>query len=83
MQKQDVQDTSALASDLIFGADKIATTLGLTRRQIYHSAASGHLPTFRIGATICARRSTLLAWFDQQEKGHLSINDHVAEAPDA
>lgn len=56
-----------IASDLIFGADQIAKTLGLTRRQVYHAAASGHIPSFRIGATICVRRSTLLAWFEDQE----------------
>lgn len=68
--------SNALASDLIFGAEKIAKALGLTRRQVYHAAASGYIPSFRIGATICARRSTLLSWIEDQET--VGRNTHAA-----
>lgn len=54
-------------ADLLFGADSLAAALGLTRRQVYHAVHCGRLPVFRIGSIICARRSTLTRWFDQQE----------------
>jgi hypothetical protein len=36
---------------------------------VYHLVETGGLPTFRLGATIAARRSTLLAWIGTQEQG--------------
>jgi len=55
--------------DLLFGAGSIAAALGMTRRQVYHSITAGHLPSFKIGGTVCSRRSTLRSWLDRQEKG--------------
>lgn len=60
-------NTPSIAADLIFGAQGIASTLGLSRRQVYHAAAAGHIPVFRIGGTICARRTTLMKWFADKE----------------
>ncbi len=60
-------NATPLGLDLIFGADALAFELGMTKRQIYHAAAVGHLPTFKIGSTVCARRSTLVAWIERQE----------------
>jgi hypothetical protein len=57
-----------IARDLVFGARAIGSTLGLTPRQVYHAAAHAHLPTFKIGGTICARKSTLMAWFSRLEE---------------
>ncbi len=37
------------------------------RRQVYHLARAGKLPVFKLGAILCARRSTLLAWIEAQE----------------
>lgn len=56
-----------LADDLLQGADSIASYMGLSRRQAYHLVAAGRIPTFRMGATICARKSTILNWIAQQE----------------
>ena len=56
-----------LADDLLQGADSIAKFMGVTRRQAYHFVADGRIPTFRIGAIICARKSTILNWIAQQE----------------
>ena len=56
-----------LAMDIEFGAAAIAKTTGLTRRRVYHLTQEGHMPTFRIGATLCARRSTLRRWFEELE----------------
>ena len=56
-----------LSNDLLRGADAIAAFLGFPRRAIYHSVSKGHLPSFRIGETVCARKSTLTAWIADQE----------------
>ena len=56
-----------LSEDLLRGADRIAAYLGTNRRQIYHLVQTGRLPVFRMGAKLCARKSRLLAWIEQQE----------------
>lgn len=56
-----------LAADILRGADAIAAHLGFPRRAIYHLVAKGRLPHFRLGDTVCARRSTLARWIEQQE----------------
>lgn len=53
--------------DLIYGAAAIGAVLGLSRRQIYHLCESGLLPAFKIGSTVCARRSSLIAWLQNLE----------------
>lgn len=54
-------------SDLLVGLDQIGQHLGMTFNQAKHRAASGDIPTFKIGKTVCARRSTLKAHFDKLE----------------
>ncbi len=59
-----------LASDLLRGADAIATELfgsPSERRKVYHLAETSRLPVFRLGALLCARRSVLLDWIKRQE----------------
>lgn len=60
-------DNDNLAADILRGADAIARFLGLPRRSIYHAAAKGTLPVFRMGETVMARKTTLLAWISDQE----------------
>ncbi|RUU45006.1 DNA-binding protein [Mesorhizobium sp. M6A.T.Ce.TU.002.03.1.1] len=60
-------DNSPLAADILRGADAIAKHLGFPRRAIYHLVSKGGLPHFRLGETVCARKSTLGAWIEQQE----------------
>jgi excisionase family DNA binding protein len=55
-------DNDNLAADTLWGAAAIAAYLGLPRRAIYHAAAKGHLPHFRMGDTLGARKSELAAW---------------------
>ena len=57
-----------LSEDLIVGAAGVAEFLGVRRRQIYHAVELGYLPLFRMGALICARRTTLAAWIEAQER---------------
>jgi hypothetical protein len=57
-----------LAGDLLEGADAIAEFMFGTkdkRRRVYHLI--GVLPVFRLGNTICARKSALLAMIENQE----------------
>ena len=59
-----------LPKDLLEGAAEIAAFLfgdSARRRTIFHLAHSDELPIFRMGATICARRSTILAWRRERE----------------
>lgn len=61
-----------LADDLMTGAEAIAKFMfgdatDTNRRRVYHAADKLGLPTFRIGATLCARRTTILKWIAKQE----------------
>jgi hypothetical protein len=64
-------DVVTLADDLLEGADEIASFIfgdRNRRRSVYHLASSNRLPVFRMGQTLCARRSALLAWVSEQER---------------
>jgi hypothetical protein len=64
--------TPALSADLLHGAEAIALFLfgsEKQRRKVYHLADNHGLPVFRMGATICGRKSTLLKWIEEQERG--------------
>jgi hypothetical protein len=59
-----------LGDDLLRGADEIAEFIfGArgSRRKIYYLAETSHLPVFRLGAVLCARRSVLMQWIAGQE----------------
>jgi hypothetical protein len=55
------------SEDLLYGYGAIAAYLNLRIRQAKHIAEKQSLPTFKIGKTVCARRSTLSAWLAEQE----------------
>ena len=62
--------TTDLADDLLRGADEIAEFIFCargSRRKVYYLAETSHLPVFRLGAVLCARRSVLLRWIAGQE----------------
>lgn len=54
--------------DLLMGADAIADFLGVTRRQVYRLVYDGIIPSFKLGGTVAARRSSLTRWMEQLEK---------------
>ena len=63
-----VQDT--IHDDLLKGADKIALFLfgdANQRRRVYHLADGSKLPVFRLGNSVCARKSAVLSWIEAQE----------------
>jgi excisionase family DNA binding protein len=62
-------DTINEGPDLLYGAAKIADYLGVKRSVVYHLVETGRLPSFKVGAVVCARRSKLLAAFDAMEDG--------------
>lgn len=62
----------ALADDMLHGAKAIARFIygdasPKNQRRIYHAADKLGMPTFNLGVTICARKSTLLKWIAAQE----------------
>lgn len=64
-------DTTDLSNDILEGADQIASFLYCDpkkRSKVYPLVENKRLPTFKIGKTICARKSTLLAWIAEQEQ---------------
>ena len=55
-------DTSSpSAPDLLYGIHAIAEFLGIKERAAYHLCETKRMPFFKIGKTVCARRSTLAA----------------------
>lgn len=68
----------SIASDLIVGAAALARFVYGSdderyQRRIYYltsAACKRPLPHFRLGNQIAARRSTLLAWIEEQEGRH-------------
>ena len=59
--------TYNLAEDILQGAQAIADFGGWSRRQVYHFVRHG-LPVFRMGSTVCARKSSILTWIELQEQ---------------
>lgn len=71
------EDDNELSGDLLRGADEIARFLfgdETRRRKVYHLVATSKLPVFKLGSMICARRSILLKWIEEQERRHANDN---------
>jgi hypothetical protein len=69
------------AKDMLRGAEEIAEFLygdREQRRKVYHLAATSHLPVFKLGSMICARRSVLLKWVESQEARHTEARHRSA-----
>lgn len=71
------KDRKTLAEDLLRGASEISEFFygdasTVNRKRIYHLADSGTFPTFRMGAVLCARQSTLMAYIEGQERAAMS-----------
>ena len=53
-------DTSVpAAGDLLYGIHAIAAFLGTKEQAAYHLCETKRIPFFKVGKTVCARRSTL------------------------
>lgn len=67
---------ATIGGDLLEGAEAIAEFVyGDTaeRRKVYHLVQHGRFPTFRLGNTVCARKSVVLAWIRQQEEDAIRV----------
>lgn len=54
--------------DLLMGADAIADYLGVTRRQVYRLVYDQIIPSFKLGGTVAARKSSLTKWMQDLEQ---------------
>lgn len=68
------RQTSDVGEDLLEGADAIARFLfgdQRKRKRVYHLAEETRgperLPSFKMGGVLCARKSTIRVWIEQQE----------------
>lgn len=52
--------------DLLYGVPYIAEFLGLNLRSARSLCETFQVPTFKVGARVCSRRSWLREWLDQQ-----------------
>ena len=72
----DTNEEVEFSKDLLRGAAEIAAFLLGSRdqrRTIYYLAAHSNLPVFKIGSTLCARKSVILKWVEQQEERRRGI----------
>jgi excisionase family DNA binding protein len=53
--------------DLLYGSRSIAEFLGIKPRAAEHLIEQKRIPYFKIGRTVCARRSRLMAALDELE----------------
>jgi hypothetical protein len=65
-QKENLAMTDT-TPDLLYGAKAIADFLGLKERSAQHLIETKRIPFFKVGKTVCARRSKLIAAFDELE----------------
>lgn len=63
-----VSEAASLDGDILKGASEIGSFLSISRRSAYHQIESGRLPVFRLGSKVCARKSVLLNWIEEQER---------------
>jgi hypothetical protein len=56
------------SSGLLYGTEKIASFLNIARKAAEHLVVKKKIPTFRMGRTVCARQSTLIAAFERLEQ---------------
>ena len=60
-----------LADDILLGANQIAEFLfgdRRARRKVYHLVENSCLPIFRCGFVLCARKTVLMTWIEEQER---------------
>jgi predicted DNA-binding transcriptional regulator AlpA len=64
----DAANDNAISGDLLMGAKAIASHLGINSRQAYRLIYADALPTFKLGGSVAARRSSLAKWLAEAEK---------------
>ncbi len=66
-EREKTEDT-ALPDDILVGAAEIGPEIKSKPRRVYALVAKDKIPHFRLGDIICARKSTLRKWIEQQER---------------
>lgn len=64
-------ENETMKGDLLEGADQIAAFMfgdAGKRRKVYHLADKSDVPIFRLGGVVCARKSSILKWIEEQER---------------
>lgn len=56
------------AASRLLSSREIATVTGLTRRQVFHHASAGRIPTFKVGRSIFAREDAVRSWLAAREE---------------
>jgi predicted DNA-binding transcriptional regulator AlpA len=54
-------------ADLLYGVPEIAEFMGRSTAAVYHLARATDFPKFKLGGTVCARRSSINAWLADLE----------------
>ncbi len=57
---------------LLHGMQAIADFLGVSRRVAYHMAGAKQIPTFKMGATVCADRALLAGYMQARAAAALA-----------
>jgi hypothetical protein len=65
----DLLEGAEAIAEFVYGSDK-------ERRKVYHLAQAGRIPVFRMGNTICARKSVVMDWIRQQENEGRTASEH-------
>lgn len=53
--------------EMLYGVAAIASFLGMPKRAAQHQIDTGRIPTFRLGANICATKIGMRKWLAEQE----------------
>ena len=64
-----MSDTPNTTGDLIYGTKRIADYLGVPLRAAEHMVETKRIPFFKMGKTVCARRSRLEEHLERLEEG--------------
>jgi excisionase family DNA binding protein len=65
--KKPMTDTTTEGPDLLYGARAIADYLGIKQRAAEHLIETKRIPFFKIGRTVAARRSKVMAALEELE----------------
>lgn len=71
METRPEQLSTPISGDILRGAEQIAIYLygaATHRRKVYNLIDKKVLPHFRLGSTLCARKSVLEHWIEEQER---------------
>lgn len=66
--ERDKETTAQPEPENLYGMPAIAAAIGIGVRKAEHLKEKHGLPTFKVGKTVCAKRSTLIAWFNDKSR---------------